>query len=107
MQCLDNVQSTSFSLPTIKGNKLKSLNSERTSDHSSSSIEASGFLLCLAFRCAGRAFSSGLACVKGCPGGAAGFRIDSKIGRASFLDLLAREDFLVIRPPVKVSEGNA
>jgi len=43
----------------------------------------------------------------GCPGGAAGFRIESKIGRAAFLGLLDREDFIVIRPPVKVSEGTA
>jgi hypothetical protein len=36
-----------------------------------------------------------------------GFRIDSKIGRASFLDLLVREVFFDILPPVKRSEGTA
>src|SRR5205085_3529165 len=42
--------------------------------HQLSSAESivSGRCLCLALRPAGRAFSSGLACVRGCPGGGSG-----------------------------------
>ncbi|MGB9180243.1 MAG: hypothetical protein WCB68_13505 [Pyrinomonadaceae bacterium] len=36
----------------------------------------------MALRRAGRAFSSGLACVRGCPGGATGLRIASNTDRA-------------------------
>src|SRR6185369_10033115 len=43
----------------------------------------SGRCLCFAFRPAGRATSSGLAREIGCPGGAPGLRMLSKIGRAS------------------------
>jgi hypothetical protein len=50
----------------------------------------------LAFRPAGLAFSSGFAWLIGCPGGAEGFLMLSKIGRASFLDLLFGEFFFGI-----------
>lgn len=48
--------------------------------YSSSSSVTSGGRLCLAFRPAGRATSSGFERVKGCPGGAIGFRILSNTG---------------------------
>ncbi len=50
--------------------------------HDSSSPEVSGRRLCLAFRIAGLATSSGFARESGCPGGAFGLRMLSKTGLA-------------------------
>lgn len=47
----------------------------------------------MAFRPAGRAFSSGLACVNGCPGGASGRRIEPMIDCFRFRRF-DREDFI-------------
>src|SRR5260370_17044535 len=67
-----------------------------SSDTQSSSMAASsGRRLYLALRCAGLAFSSGLACAIGCPGGAKGLRIESTID-ALRLRRLAREDFIAL-----------
>ena len=63
--------------------------------HQLSSAESivSGRCLCLALRPAGRAFSSGLAWVRGCPGGASGRRIELMID-AFRLRRFDREDFI-------------
>ncbi|PYS84047.1 MAG: hypothetical protein DMF70_05900, partial [Acidobacteria bacterium] len=45
--------------------------------------------------CAGLAFSSGLACAIGCPGGAKGLRIESTIDTLRFR-CFAREDFIAL-----------
>jgi hypothetical protein len=57
--------------------------------------DSSGRRLCLALRCAGSAFSSGLACAIGCPGGAKGLRIESTIDTLR-LRFFAREDFIAL-----------
>lgn len=62
----------------------------------SSGSATSGFCLCLALRPAGLAFSSGLAWLIGCPGGAEGFRILSKIGRSFCLALFRRDPRVAI-----------
>ena len=64
---------------------------------SSSSAACSGFRLCFALRPAGLAFSSGFARLIGCPGGASGFLMPSKIGcRACFLEVLPEIDLVAI-----------
>ena len=59
-------------------------NGDRSNERqpSSSSAAVSGRRLCFAFRCAGRATSSGFARVRGCPGGATGLRMLSNTGLA-------------------------
>ncbi|PYS72702.1 MAG: hypothetical protein DMF73_07565 [Acidobacteria bacterium] len=49
--------------------------------------------MCFAFRPAGRAFGSGLAALKGCPGGASGRRIELMIDGFRF-PRFEREDFI-------------
>ena len=61
--------------------------------------DSSGRRLCLALRCAGLAFSSGLACANGCPGGAKGLRMESTIDALRFR-CFAREDFIVLSSEV-------
>src|SRR6202521_2880498 len=58
--------------------------------------DSSGRRLCLALRCAGLAFSSGLACAIGCPGGAKGLRMESTIDALRFR-CFAREDFIAFK----------
>jgi hypothetical protein len=65
-----------------------------------SSPLSNGGRLCFAFRCDGRAISSGFARDNGCPGGAFGLRMLSKITLLSILFFgLDRELFLAIRQP--------
>ncbi len=67
---------------------------------SSSSALSSGRRLCLALRPAGRATSSGFARLRGCPGGAVGLRMLSKIGLVCGpFEPLREEFFLVISNP--------
>src|SRR6266446_199693 len=71
-----------YSAPTDvrdRGDKSEEIKiDEKISDdrYSSSNSSFSGFCLCLALRPAGRAFGSGLASIRGCPGGASGRRIE-------------------------------
>ena len=59
--------------------------------------------LCLAFRPAGRATSSGFARDKGCPGGATGLRMVSKRGLEDFPLLFPEVLFLDITRPAALS----
>ena len=72
----------------------------------SSSRGNSGRCLCFAFRPAGRATSSGLARVKGWPGGAPGFLMLSKIAREEFsFASLCGEFFLAMSTPALLGVG--
>src|SRR6266576_5735749 len=65
--------------------------------YSSSNSSCFEGCLCFAFLPAGRAFSSGFACVSGWPGGATGRRIEPMID-CFFFRRFAREDFIVLAP---------
>ena len=74
---------------------MESVRISLAASHDSSSPDVSGRRLCFALRMAGLATSSGLARESGCPGGAFGLRMLSKIGLAVFFDFCG-ELFLAI-----------